>query len=379
MALIIAGGYMVRYPLGGMLSWGLQWLIGLKRLGHKVVFVEKSHYPDSCYNPRLRSVGNDYEYGLKTTAELLSRFGFPDQWCYVDYYGNYHGMPRERIEATFREADLYLDLGSHGSWKEEAALSAVRALVDGEPGYTQIRMESGVLNTLDDYDYFFSNGTEIGQQHCPVPTCDKKWIGAFNPVDTEVYSVAPPPNNGAYSTVMNWKAHASFTWQGRSYGQKDVEFEKFIDLPGLLTVPMEIAVSGKNIPRHRLASAGWAVRDAQEVTASFDSYSRYIASCRGEFSVCKSVFVELATGWFSDRSAAYLASGRPVVLQDTGFSRHLPAGEGLFAVKNEEQAVDAITEIESNYEFHSRMARQIAAEYLDSKVVLGKLLDEINI
>ena len=145
-----------------------------------------------------------------------------------------------------------------------------------------------------------------------------------------------------------------------------------------LDVPMEVAAAG-NVPVDRLRKAGWRVRNAPAVTKSFDSYTKYIASSLGEFSVCKNVFVATNSGWFSDRSAAYLASGRPVVMQDTGFRDHLPVGEGLFAVATAEEAIAAINEIKHNFSHHSKRARAIAEEHLDARKVLGAFLRELGI
>lgn len=370
---------MVRYPLGGMMSWSLQWLVGLHRLGHKVTFVEKSNYSHSCYNPVLRQSGDDFSYGLDAATRLLERFGLTD-WCYVDYEGRYHGMGRNAIEEAFRSADVFLDLGTHGAWLEEATHAGTRVLVDGEPGYTQIRMENnGAHNGRCDYDHYFSNGVNIGTAHSEAPTAGKSWRSVFNPVVTGLFAVAPPADRARYSTVMNWQSHAPCEYRGMTYGQKDIEFARFMDLPRHVAAGMELAVSGIDVPTAEIAAAGWQVRDAQEVTISYEAYLAYIRSCRGEFSVCKHIFVALATGWFSDRSAAYLASGRPVVLQDTGFSRHLPVGEGLFAVRDTDEAAAALAEIEVDYERHSRKAREIACEHLEAGIVLRKFLHEIGI
>jgi hypothetical protein len=379
MARIIAGSYMVRYPLGGMMSWTLQWLVGLHRLGHEVIFVEKSHYSHSCYNPLTRESGDDCAHGLKTVTGLFARHGLNDGFCYVDFAGNYHGMNREKIGACFRTADLFIDLGTHGAWLEEASDAALRVLVDGEPGYTQIRMEAGLFGESGRYDRYFSNGANIGTRHSSAPTAGRDWKPVFNPVVTELFDVVPPPAGARHSTVMNWQSHAPCEYQGRQYGQKDVEFARFMDLPRHVAAGMELAVSGSKIPSAEIKAAGWEMRDAQEVTISYEAYRDYIRACRGEFSVCKNIFVDLHTGWFSDRSAAYLASGRPVVLQDTGFSRHLPTGEGLFAVNDMAEAAAAIAEIEADYGRHARKAREIARDCLDADVILKPFLHETGI
>ncbi|NQU09663.1 glycosyltransferase family 1 protein, partial [bacterium] len=187
-----------------------------------------------------------------------------------------------------------------------------------------------------------------------------------------------PPRDGLFTTIMNWQSHPPITFDGRQYGQKDVEFAKFIDLPRRSPGHLEIAVAGQTVPRDDLRAHGWRIRDAHEVTLSFDSFRDYLGRSQGEFSVCKNVFVDTRSGWFSDRSAAYLASGRPVVLQETGFSAYLPCGAGLFAVNSVDEAAEAIGRIAADYPAHSRRARQIAGEHLEASTVLAKFLDELG-
>ncbi len=197
------------------------------------------------------------------------------------------------------------------------------------------------------------------------------------PVATEHLRPIPDHPGGKVTTVMAWRAHQEVEYDGRVYGQKDAEFERFLDLPRSVSVPLEVAVGGA-APRERLAEHGWAVRDGHEVTASCDSYWDYVRSSRAEFSACKNVFVSLNTGWFSDRTAAYLASGRPAIVQETGFSAHLPCGDGLFAVGDVDAAAQAIEAIESDYQRHARAARELACELFDARAVLGRLLDEVG-
>ncbi|MDQ3101020.1 MAG: hypothetical protein M3R08_06510, partial [Bacteroidota bacterium] len=167
---------------------------------------------------------------------------------------------------------------------------------------------------------------------------------------------------------------------GIEYGQKDQEFKKFSCLPKMVEAPMEVAVSGLDEPTaHMLRQHGWLINSAQRVTLTIDSFKEYIHNCKGEFSVCKNVYTATDSGWFSDKSAAYMASGRPVVLQETGFSKHLPVGEGLFAVNSAEEAKNALEKIESNYEWHSRRAYEIAVEYLEAKKVLANFLNALGL
>jgi hypothetical protein len=381
MARIIVGSYMIRYPLGGMLSWSLQWLVGLHRLGHDVYFVEKGHYGKACFNPVTRTNDDDPSYGISVVDALFRSCGLQDRWCFVDFAGNYHGCSRARIEALFRVADLFLDIGSHGAWMNEAEASRMRVLVDGEPGYNQMKMEirANEGETEPRYDWYYTNGANVGKPAGASPTAGHEWRAVYNPVVLDLFECAPGSVESPVTTVMNWQAHAPLTYNGVVYGQKDVEFAKFIDLPGRTSATMEVAVAGSRVPTEALRSAGWRIRRAHDVTITFDEYRRYIASSSAEFSVCKSAYVSTNSGWFSDRSAAYLASGRPVTMQETGFSAHLPCGEGLFAPVTVDDAAAAVESIRSNYAMHSRRAKEIAREYLDARRVLPVFLGEIGI
>ena len=381
MARIILGSYMVRYPLGGMMSWVLQFLVGFKRLGHEIYFVEKFGYPNSCYNPLNETMSDDCTYGIEILSALLDAHGLKGTWCYVDRDGHYYGISRQRIDEIFRTGDIFIDMGTHGSWSVEAEATQQRILIDGEPAFTQIKMENNIEAgiALPAYDHYFTTGKNIDTEFSTSPTAGVEWKYLYHPVQVDLFPAIPSPATGSYSTVMNWQSHEPITYRGQVYGQKNIEFEKFVELPKRVTASMEVAVAGKKLPIDWLNAHGWGVVDARKATLSFDSFRSYIQASRGEFSVCKNVFVANQTGWFSDRSAAYLASGRPVVMQETGFSRHLPCGEGLFAFQNLEQAEKAINLIEADYERHSASAREVAYEYLDTGIILRNFLETLGI
>jgi hypothetical protein len=381
MATIVLASYMFRYPLGGMNSWVLQYLLGLKALKHDVYFVEKYGYANSCYNPEKETMSDDCSYGLKLVSALLKRFDLESKWCFVARDNGYYGLSEQRVNEVFRSADLFIDMGSHGSWEKESNFASLKVLIDGEPGYTQIKLAEKMKEglTIPQYDRYFTNGKNIGNPGNVVPTLGLKWEHVYNPVTTALFPAASPVPNAPYSTVMNWKSHDPVMYNGIEYGQKDVEFQKFLDLPKYIHFPLEAAVSGKNIPVQSLIDNGWIIKNGKAVTRSFDDFRNYLYACRGEFSVCKNVFVATNTGWFSDKSAAFLACCRPVILQDTGFSKHLPVGMGLFAINNMKEAKEALFNIESNYSMHSRAAREIACEYLESKKVMKQFLNELGI
>ncbi|MDW3646773.1 MAG: hypothetical protein R8P61_06915 [Bacteroidia bacterium] len=381
MARIVLGSYMVRYPLGGMLSWVLQYIIGFQKLGHEIYFVEKFGYENACYHPIKEEMSNDCAYGLQVLKELLKPFGLENNWCFVQYGDLYHGLSKTKVEEIFRTADLFIDMGSHGSWAEESEGCQMRVLIDGEPAFTQIKMshrlEAG--EQLSGYDHYFTNGMLVGTDASSSPTASKNWKHVLHPVNAGLFEVQPPPKNAAFSTVMNWRSHAPIQYKGKTFGQKDLEFEKIIELPNQTSAPLEIAVSGKKLPLELLKSFGWQIEDGRAMTLSYERFKRYILDSYAELTVCKQVFVANRTGWFSDRSSAYLASGRPVILQDTGYSDFLPVGEGLFAFTTSDEALTAIDEIRGNHAKHSKKAREIACDLLDAKWVLKEFCHELGI
>ncbi len=381
MARILVSTYMVRYPLGGMLSWALQYALGFHRLGHEVFLLERASYTDACFDPQRQQMTDDCRTGYAIVHDLLERFGLEQRLVFEDINGDVFGMNKTELSELFRSADLLVDTGNHGAWLEQAKEAGIPSvLIEGEPGFTQIRMEQEAENgqVSNEFDYYYSNGANIGTQNTTAPNAGRDWHHVFNPVDTELFQMSVPPADAHFTTVMNWQSHKPICYKGQCYGQKDVEFAHFMDLPKHVTVSLEVAAAGK-VPKQELQSSGWRLRQAHQVTHSFDEYRRYINASMGEFSVSKNVFVATRNGWFSDRSAAYLASGRPVVLQDTGFSDHLPCGEGLFAVANVDEAAQALEEIVGDYSRHARRAREIAESYLDARMLMQGVANHVGL
>lgn len=371
--------HMVRYPLGGNLSWAIQYILGLQRAGCNLTIVERADYPNACFDPIANRITDDPAAGLKIVGDLLDRFGLRDRFVFVDYAGRFHGLEEITVRQRFKEADCFIDSGNHGAWRDLAADVPRRVLIDGEPGFTQIRsiLDPSRAALLDEYNFHFTNGLLLGTDRTLTPDTGHDWRPFVNPVCPDLFQEVPsPPPNSRWSTVMNWKAHDPLEFCGKLYGQKNMSFELFESLPCVSGRTMEIAVSGE-VPRERLRQFGWIIVDAKKMTQSVDRYHAYIRDSLGEFSVAKHVFVAARTGWFSDRSAAYLASGRPVILQDTGFSDALPTGDGLFGVTDMEEARAAMESIGDDYQHHSDAARDIARKYLDAKIVMRDLLEVV--
>lgn len=376
MSRVVFATHMTRYPLGGNLSWALQHILGLLRAGCEVTVVERADYPDACFDPAAHVVSNDASAGLRIVRDLLKRYGLEDRYVFVDYHNCYHGMEASVVKQRFAEADCFIDSGNHGAWRELAEGVACRVLIDGEPGYTQIRYVTDPKRAAlaEQYTHHYTNGLLVGTDKTRAPDTGHRWMAFVNPVCPDLFEHVPQPcPDAAWTTIMNWRAHKPLEYLGKTYGQKDMSFLEFESLPTLTDSPIEVAVSG-DAPIDRLTKLGWRIAKAQAQTQTIDRYYGYIERSMGEFSVAKHVFVAARTGWFSDRSAAYLASGRPVILQDTGFSEVLPTGEGLFAVKSPEQAMHAIDRVRSDYRRHSDAARAIAREYLDARTGFARLL-----
>ena len=235
------------------------------------------------------------------------------------------------------------------------------------------------MNRLPEYDAYYTVGQNIGNADCKVPTLGRTWKHVVDPVCPELFPVTATPADAAFTTVMSWQAHEPITHDGVTYGQKDVEFSRFLDLPHRTSCRLEIAVGGKRVPWETLASAGWTVAESHRLSSTLDDFWDYLRRSRGEFSVCKNVFVASRSGFFSERSAAYLACGRPVVLQDSGWSAYFPTGRGLFAVEDVDQAAAAIDAVMTEPERHSKWARDVAEEHFGVDVVLTRFLSELGV
>lgn len=229
------------------------------------------------------------------------------------------------------------------------------------------------------YDAYVTLGLNIGTTKSCVPTLGKNWVHAMCPVLVDREYQTDSANSGNYSTVMRWKANKELNYDGKVYGMKDMEFAKFIALPRLIKEPMEVAASGPGVPRDILKENGWIVKDGDDVSCDVDQYRRYIANSKGEISVVKNAFVETNCGVFMERSGHYMLSKHPIVLQDNGWSEYLPSGRGLFAVKNVEEAAEAISIIKKDYKQHGEWAYDIAREHLDATKLLKTMIGVIGI
>jgi hypothetical protein len=373
---IVCSGNLIRYPLGGFSWHHLQYLVGFARLGHEVTYVEDYGWADSCYDPARGDMTSDPSFGIAYLLKLLrphSSLGLDKNWCYLAEDGAAFGLSRERIAKACRECDVFFNL-SNINWIPEFELCPRRALVDTDPVFTQIGGH-GMSESFAQYDALFTYGENAGKSNCSMPTAGARWQPTRQPVTVDLWPVTIGEPSTPFTTVMNWSAYGDREYEGRIYGQKDREFAPFFSLPNETGRLMEIALNAPGEIRERLAAGGWWIADPGEVTRDPWTYQDYLRFSRAEFSVAKHAYVSTRCGWFSDRSAGYLAMGRPVVVQDTGFSDFLPCGKGLLTFTSWAEAVAAIERLGEDYEGHCRAARAVAEEFFDARKVLPDLLE----
>jgi hypothetical protein len=357
-------------PHQGGATWAvLQYVLGLRGLGHDVLLVEPV---DAERDPEVD----------RYFAAVARAFGLCGRAALVERGGTRAvGVPYGELVAWARDADVVLNVS--GMLRDEALLehAPVRVFLDLDPAFNQLWHEvEGIDLGLDRHNRFVTVGLAVGRPGCPVPTCGRDWIATLQPLVLDRWPVGDEPVHDAFTTVANWRGYGSVEAGGVHYGQKAHSLRELIDLPGLAGAPLELALAihpDERVDLEALRRHGWGLVDPAAVAGTPEDYADFVRGSRGELGVAKSGYVASGCGWFSDRSACYLASGRPVVAQDTGWSRYLPAGEGLLAFTTAEEAAEAIDEVARDEVAHRRAARALAEELFDAGTVLPRLLDAV--
>jgi hypothetical protein len=312
----------------------------------------------------------------------MRRFELDGSWALVpEQGGDPIGMSRQAIGEAARSADVLLNVSGMLADQDVLAQIQVRAYLDLDPVFVQLWHDAeGVDMRLDAHTHFVSISDAIGRPGSPIPTSGRRWLPTLPPVVLDHWPVATRLDRHALTTVGHWRSYGSIEYQGVQYGQKAHALRPLIDLPGQANARFELALAIHPDETRDLAALrenGWTLLDPSTVASTPDDYHRFVQGSWAEFGLAKSGYVVSKSGWFSDRSACYLASGRPVIAHDTGFGRRLPTGEGLFAFSTAEDVAAAVVELNSDYERHRVAARALAAEYLDSDRVLNALLERL--
>lgn len=377
---ILMLGYIVRRPLGGGTWPTLQYALGLKQLGHEVVFLEDSEDWEACYDPSRHVTDADPTFGLRYATEVFDATGLGDAWAYYDAHKSvWHGPRAGTIDEVCRTADLLINnSGIHPirPWLEQVPR---RVYIDTDPAFEQVRQLTDPFRQKRraQHNVFFTVGENVPSGDCEVPDDGVPWQATRQPVTLDRWEVSPGSEAGRWTTLMLWESYAAQEYEGRRFGMKSESFGPFMDFPHRVerAGEFELAVGGPNVPRRELRAGGWLVSDPMAPSRDPWTFQEFIRQSKGEFALAKHGYVSSRCGWFSERSAHYLASGRPVITQDTGFAAHLPTGEGLFAFRNADEAATALEEVETNYARHCAAARALAEEYFDARRVLTRLVD----
>ena len=376
---IIVFGILFWYPLAGVTYQFLQYLIGLRRLGYDPYYIEDSGR--WVFDPALNDLSPDAAGNIQKVAPVLEQYGFAGRWGFRGCYpgGRCYGMTEQQILSLYREADAFLNITGAQELRDEHMICPRRIYVESDPVASQIQVakeDQSIIATLSAHDSHFTFGENLGAADCLVPVERFSWIPTRQPVVLDLWSPLLTEDCGRYSTVATWQNKGrDLVWKDETYyWSKDREFMKILGLPSRARARFEIAVRVDDDTRERLTYHGWHLRDSVELSLNLPSYREYVRQSRGEFTVAKDQNIRLRSGWFSDRSACYLACGRPVITQDTGFGNVLPVGRGLFAFKTIDDIAVAVDAIESDYNRHREAALDIAAEYFAAEKVLAQLM-----
>jgi hypothetical protein len=368
---ILFAGIIARYPFGGVTWCSLMYLLGLRALGHEVFYIEDTG--ECVYDPVQNTRATDPGYGTSYIHRALEPFGLGDRWAFVNYDGSYHGRGAEDVRRYCNDADLYLNLsGGSWFWRDEYARIPRSAFIDSDPAFTQLaiaKAEPWYVEFFQRFDHLFTFGSNIGTAASPVPVGEFVWRKTWQPITLDEWRSEREAGD-RFTTVMTWQIE-SFTDVG---GNKDEEFLKYLDLPSRTRQLFELAING---PRALLGEHGWQTVDAMAASRTLWDYRDFIQRSKAEFAVAKHTYVATRSGWFSDRTECYLAASRPVIVQDTGWTAHLPSGEGLLAFTSPDEAVAGIDAINGDYARHARRAAEIAHEHFDAARVLKRLIDEV--
>jgi len=381
---LIVFGMMGRCPFAGQTWLSLNWLRAFHRLGHEVWYVEDdSRWP---YDPLKRTFTDDCSYAVKHIAGCMAQIGLASNWAYrfAESAGTCWGLSHEALNELYRSCDVLFTFGTT-DLRDEHLAAPRRVYIESDPVMSQLRLANGDARTRQafrQHHAIFTYGENYGAPDCGVPLSGVTYQTTRQPIDLDCWRFSFTPAAPDFTTIGNYRqGRNDIEYNGEVYfWSKHHEWMKFMELPRRTSQPFEVALSVDNpSDREQLAGHGWRVVSPYEMSLDiFGAYPTYIRNSRAEFTVAKDQNVRLRSGWFSERDACYLASGKPVVAQDTGFGNRLPTGEGLFAVSTVDQALAAIDAINADYERHCRAARAIAEEYFEASAVARRLLEELD-
>lgn len=359
----------------------LQYVIGFQKMGFDILFTEHSNSYASCYNPITNEMSADPAYGLEFIASCFNRYASGAEWCYFNSHLNkWNGKSLREVVQFAQDAELFINLSGLHPVGELFNNIPVRIYIDTDPVFTQIKhlSDQSAMEIATAHSYFFSYGENFNLPECSIPDDGLNWQPTRQPLIPELWNHDTNADQSSkWTTVMQWDSYPSKTINGKTYGMKSASFNNYFNLPKKTTESFELAMGSQTAPKEKLIADGWKVISSLSVTLQPEMYRQYIQRSKGEWSVAKQGYVDTNSGWFSERTVAYLASARPAIVQDTGFSSSLITGNGLFSFDSPESALIALDIINSNYPRHCAKAREVAIEYFHFEKVLSDMLDSI--
>jgi hypothetical protein len=374
--IIVFAGAFGRFPIGGHAWAEMQYLLGLRDLGHDIFFLEECGQESWVYNWETEQLTTELDYPIKYVRDCLEPIDLGNQWIYRAGEQS-AGMRVDEFRDVCSQADLlFIRSCPIPLWRDEYFWPKRRIYVDTDPGFTQVHIANGhseLVSTVERCERLFTNGQLIGTSGCPIPIHGKNWQKTVFPVFLPHWPQVDDEKAANFTSIMQWHSYEEVIYEGVTYGNKNKEFPKFIDLPRLAKQPFFIALTG-GFPE-QIAEYGWEVASGWATTFTPAMYRKFIQESRAEFGVAKHGYVQMRSGWLSDRSVCYLASGRPILVQDTGQSDWLATREGLLTFRDVPEALHGIECINADYERHRRAARRLAEEYFAADKVLSSLLE----
>jgi hypothetical protein len=360
----------------------LSYLLGFLRLGHRVLFIDRldERVLGGGLDRPADAACSEQAHWLK---ETMARSGLEHRYSALLGSGRTLGLSRSRLLEELRRSAFLLNINGYLDDEELLAAAPRRVYLDIDPGFAQMWEEQGLADAFAGHDDFVTVATNLGAADCRIPTCGRRWIRTLPPVVLDLWPAAPAVAGGAFTSVGSWRGpFGPIEHGGEAYGLRAHEFRRFVELPARVASPFALALdidAADWRDAEALRAARWRVIDPLTELSGFTEYERYVRTSMAEISIAKGMYVRTRGGWFSDRSASYLASGRPVIAQDTGFGETLPTGRGLLRFDDLDEAAQAAEEVRANLPEHAASARAIAEEHLDSDVVLGGLLARLGV
>ncbi len=377
---IVLAAVISRWPFSAGMAWHwLQFVVGFKKLGHDVYFLEEVE-PGWCFDGQGERCHYDRSVNRDLFRSVMERFGLMENACQLYHHGEAtQGLSVSEIKEAVKAADLLINMSGHATTGFILEAARRRVYVDQDPVYTQL-WNSEYKKELNFrlHDVFFSMGLNIGTSHTPIPDCGIRWNHLLPPVVPELWPDAAATGGKRFTTIASWTGYSDLFYGGKWYRSKYAEFTRFAPLAGMVDQELEIALKrfrDEDPGIRLLREKGWIISDAGAIN-TLESYQTFILSSRAEIGIAQNAYVQGNSGWFSDRSSHYLACGKPVLAQSTGFERRLPAGKGLLTFNTPEEAAEGVNRINRDYALHSEAAREFARTYLDYRVVLPTMIED---